>query len=175
MPDMFGVREVEDVARTLVHHQHDHAPVRDLNREADRRLRRGSQIAGDLARMVGSWTFVVLQALMTAFWLVLNVFAATRHWDPYPFLLLNLVLSLESTLWASLVLMALTQGVDRERLRAQQDYETDVKEEEEVRALMSHLETQDELLLQVLYRLDRTDRELRRLAGRLGLSEESAG
>lgn len=166
---MFGVREIEDIARTLVRHQHDHAPVRDLNRESDRRLGAAQRAATDLGRLVGSWTFVVLQAVMTVFWLVLNVFAVTRHWDPYPFLLLNLILSLESALWASLVLMSLNLAADRDRLRAQQDYEVNVKTEEEVRALMSHLETQDEVLIQVLHRLERTDRELRRIGRRLGM------
>ena len=166
---MFGVREIEDIARTLVRHQHDHAPVRDLNREFDRRLGTAQRAALDLGRLVGSWSFVVLQAVLTVFWLVLNAIAVTRHWDPYPFLLLNLVLSLEGALWACLVLMALNRADDRDRLRAQQDYEVDVKAEEEMRALMSHLESQDEVLLQVLHRLERTDRELRRIGRRLGM------
>jgi uncharacterized membrane protein len=117
---MFVVREIEDLARSLTRHSHDHGPVRDLNREADRRLSFHQRLAGDLARLIGSWTFVVLQALLSIFWLVLNVFAATQHWDPYPFLLLNLVLSLESAMWTVLVLMMLNQTGERERLRAQQ-------------------------------------------------------
>lgn len=130
-------------------------------------MRGRHRVATDLGRLVGSWTFVVVQGAMTVFWLLLNVFAATRHWDPYPFLFLNLVLSLESAFWASLVLMTLNLSADRERLRAQQDYEVDVKAEEEMRAVMSHLESQDEVLLQILNRLDRADRELERLGRRL--------
>jgi uncharacterized membrane protein len=170
---MFVVREIEDLARSLTRHSHDHGPVRDLNREADRRLGFHQRLAGDLARLIGSWTFVVLQALLSLFWLVLNVFAATQHWDPYPFLLLNLVLSLESAMWTVLVLMMLNQLGDRERLRAQQEYEVAVKTEEEMRAVMAHLEAQDEVLLQILQRLDRSDRAAHRLGRRLGIPEDA--
>lgn len=172
---MFVVREIEDLARTLIHHQHDHAPVRDLNVETDRRQGRAQRTAADLARLVGSWTFVVLQAVLTVCWLILNVVAATQHWDPYPFLLLNLVLSLESALWASLVLMMLTLSSDRDRVRAQQEYEVAVKAEEEMRAVMAHLEAQDEVMLQILQRLERNDRAVRRMGRRLGIPEDASG
>jgi uncharacterized membrane protein len=172
---MAVTREIEDIARSLVKHQHDHPPVRDLNRESDRRFSVAQRVADDLGRLVGSWTFVLLQVVLTTSWLGLNVAAQTNHWDPYPFLLLNLAVTFENALWASLVLMALSRSATRERLRAQQDYEEHVKAEEEMRMLMSHLENQDEVLLQILYRLDRGDRELRRLARRLGITEERVG
>jgi uncharacterized membrane protein len=173
--EMFVVREIEDLARTLVRHQHDHAPVRDLNRETDRRQGLGQRTAADLARLIGSWTFVVLQAVLSVCWLGLNVVAATQHWDPYPFLLLNLVLSLESALWVSLVLMMLNLSSDRDRLRAQQEYEVAVKAEEEMRAVMAHLEAQDEVMLQILQRLERNDRAVRRMGRRLGIPEDASG
>ena len=172
---MAVTREIEDIARSLVKHQHDHPPVRDLNGESDRRIRLGDRIADDLGRFVGSWTFVLLQVAIAGSWLALNVAAQLGHWDPYPFLLLNLVVTLESAIWASLLLMAVNRASARDRLRAQHDYEDQVKSEEETRMLMSHLEAQDEVLLQVLQRLDRTDRELRRLGRRLGIAEERVG
>ncbi|HKF16968.1 MAG TPA: DUF1003 domain-containing protein [Candidatus Dormibacteraeota bacterium] len=172
---MAVTREVDDIARSLVKHQHDHPPVRDLNRESDRRMRLPQRVADDLGRVVGSWTFVFVQVLVTGSWLILNIAAQTNHWDSYPFLLLNLVVTFENALWASLVLMALNRAAGRDRLRAQQDYEQQVKVEEEVRSLMSHLEEQDELLMQVVQRLDRNDRELRRLARRLGIGEQRVG
>jgi uncharacterized membrane protein len=172
---MAVTREIDDITRSLVKHQHDHPPVRDLNRESDRRVKFPQRVADDLGRVVGSWTFVFIQVLLTGSWLVLNVVAQTNHWDNYPFLLLNLVITFENALWASLVLMALNRSAGRDRLRAQQDYEQQVKFEEEMRTLMNHLEAQDELLLQVVQRLDRNDRELRRLARRMGLGEERVG
>ena len=172
---MAVTREIEDIVRSLVRHQHDHPPVRDLNGESDRRLRMGQRIADDLGRFVGSWTFVLLQVAISGVWLALNLLAQVGHWDPAPFLLLNLAVTFENALWASLILMAVNRASTRDRLRAQHDYEDQVKAEEETRMLMTHLEAQDEVLLQVLHRLDRTDRELRRLARRLGIAEERVG
>ena len=160
-------REIEDVARDLIRHQHDHPPVRDLNREEDRRHTLSDRIAADFARLIGSWVFVLAQIGLMIAWVVLNAISALAHWDAYPFQFLNFVLTLEATLWASLVLMALNRMHDRDRLRAQHDYELDVKAEEETKALMNHLMHQDEVLLQVLNRLDRSDREMKRLLRRL--------
>jgi len=100
-------------------------------------------------------------------WVLLNVIGALRHWDPYPFIFLNLVFSLEAAIWVSVVLMSLNSLADRDRLRAQSEYELNVKAEEELKALMNHLMHQDEILLQIVNRLDRGDREMKRLARRL--------
>ncbi len=169
---MSAAREIEDIQRQLIRHQHEHPPVRDLNREADRRTTRPQRIAEDFSRLVGSWTFVVLQVLLTGAWLALNVIARVNHWDPYPFQLLNLVMSVEAVFAAAIVLMAIGRLMERDRVRAQHQYEVDVKQEEEMRMLMHHMEVQDEVLLQILHRLDRSDRELRRMARRMGIGEE---
>jgi len=73
------------------------------------------------------------------------------------------------------VLMALNRIADRDRIRAQHDYELDIKAEEELKALMNHLMHQDEILLQIVNRLDRGDREMKRLARRLEQAIESGG
>ena len=160
-------REIEDIARDLIKHQHDHPPVRDLNREVERKLTFADRVADDFSRLVGSWIFVLVQAGIMVVWIGLNAIGLIRPWDRYPFAFLNFVLSLEAAIWVSIVLMALNRIADRDRLRAQQDYELDVKAEEELKALMNHLMHQDEILLQIVNRLDREDRELKRLARRL--------
>jgi len=160
-------REIEDIARDLIKHQHDHPPVRDLNREFDRKLKLTDRIASDFARLVGSWVFVLAQLGLMLLWVLLNVIGHLSHWDPYPFTFLNLVFTLEAAIWVSVVLMALNSLADRDRLRAQSEYELNVKAEEELKALMNHLMHQDEILLQIVNRLDRGDREMKRLARRL--------
>ncbi len=167
-------REIEDLARDLIRHQHDHPPVRDLNREVDRRQTLADRIGSDFARLVGSWVFVLAQMGLMVVWVVLNAIGTLAHWDSYPFHLLNFVVSLEAVLWVSLVLMALNRMYDRERLRAQHEYELDVKAEEELKALMNHLMHQDEILLQIVNRLDRADREMKRLVRTLETSDNTA-
>jgi uncharacterized membrane protein len=172
---MSATREIEDIQRQLIRHQHEHPPVRDLNREADRRTRGPQRIAEDFSRLIGTWTFVILQLLLTAAWLALNLVARFNHWDPYPFQLLNLVMSAEAVLAAAIVLMAIGRLMERDRVRAQGQYEVDVKQEEEMRMLMHHMEVQDQVMLQILqilHRLDRSDRELHRMARRMGIGEE---
>src|SRR5260370_11141890 len=132
-------REIEDIARELIRHQHDHPPVRDLNREVDRKQSPADRIGNDFARLIGSWIFVLAQLGLMVVWRILNAIASFAHCGPAPVQLLNFVLSLEATLWASLVLMTLNRQADRDRLRAQHDYELDVNSEEVVKALMIHL------------------------------------
>jgi uncharacterized membrane protein len=160
-------REIEDIARDLIKHQHDHPPVRDLNRDVERRLTFADRAADDLSRLVGSWPFVLAQLGIIVVWIALNAIKAFRQWDPYPFGFLDVVIGVEVAIWVTLVLMSLNRMADRDRLRAQQDYELNVKAEEELKALMNHLMHQDEILLQIVNRLDRGDREMKRLARRL--------
>jgi uncharacterized membrane protein len=160
-------REIEDIARDLIKHQHDHPPVRDLNRDVERRLTFADRVADDFARLVGSWPFVLVQLGIIVIWIGLNALKLIRQWDPYPFGFLDVVITLEVVVWISVVLMSLNRQADRDRLRAQQEYELNVKAEEELKALMNHLMHQDEILLQIVNRLDRGDREMKRLARRL--------
>src|ERR1700694_3539736 len=165
-------REIEDIARDLIKHQHDHPPVRDLNREVERRLTFSDRVADDFARLVGSWIFVLAQAGIMVLWVGLNALNLIHPWDKYPFLFLNFILGLEVAVWISVVLMALNRLADRDRLRSQHDYELNVKAEEELKALMNHLMHQDEILLQIVNRLARGDRELKRLARHLEVATE---
>ena len=160
-------REIEDIARDLIRHQHDHPPVRDLNREIDRRLNLADRIADDFARLIGSWIFIAAQLVIMVLWVGLNALNVIHPWDRYPFQFLNFVLGLEIAIWISIVLMSLNRSADRDRLRSQHDYELNVKAEEELKALMNHLMHQDEILLQIVNRLDRGDREQKRLARRI--------
>src|ERR1700680_3286864 len=166
-------REIEDIARDLIKHQHDHPPVRDLNREIERKLTFADRVADDFARLVGSWVFVLAQAGIMVLWVGLNALNLIHPWDRYPFLFLNFILTLEAAVWVSVVLMAINRLADRDRLRAQHDYELNVKSEEELKALMNHLMHQDEILLQIVNRLDRGDRELKRLARHLEVAFET--
>ncbi len=167
-------REIEDIARDLVKHQHDHPPVRDLNREVDRKVTFSDRVASDFARLIGSWIFVLAQVGLMVVWVGLNALSLLRPWDPYPFQFLNFVLSLEAAIWASIMLMALNSQASRDRIRAQNEFELNVKAEEELKSLMNHLMHQDEILLQIVNRLDREDRELKRLARRVDEAMEAS-
>jgi uncharacterized membrane protein len=87
-------------------------------------------------------------------WVILNVAAVIRHWDPYPFILMNLVLSMQAAYTAPIIMMSQNRQAERDRLEAHNDYIINQKAEEEIRAVMDHLETQNEALLQIYQILD---------------------
>src|SRR5258708_25080484 len=142
-------RGLADIPRTLARHSHEHPPVRDVNQEVERRTGRGERIADDLARVIGSWTFVAFQAVLIALWLFVNLVGFLRHWDSYPFHLLNLVLTFQAAFAVPIVLMALNRMTNRDRLAAHKADHVGVQEDEAIKSVMTHLDVEDEQTLPV--------------------------
>jgi uncharacterized membrane protein len=139
---------------------HAHPPVRNVNALHAVQLTWGQHVADGVAATMGSWRFIILQSLLLAAWIVLNVVAWRAHWDPYPFILLNLMLSFQAAYAAPIIMMSQNRQADKDRVAAQHDYDVNVKAEEEVKAILDHLEYQHELTLHVLARLERRDTQL---------------
>ena len=136
-------------------YKHDHPPVIDVNKVVDDRLTVGQRVADTVASTVGSWRFIITQSIVLLAWLVFNILAlGVYHWDPYPFILLNLMLSFQAAYAAPFVMMSQNRQAEKDRLTAQNDYQTDCKGEEEVRFIMEHLDHQDTLILQIVKRLE---------------------
>ena len=140
--------------RVRVRHIHDHPPVLNINRRHDDSLSAGERIADRLAEIMGSWTFIVIQSLALSGWIALNVIAYVRHWDPYPFILLNLALSFQAAYAAPIIMMSQNRQADKDRLMAEHDYQINTKAEQEVKSIMQHLEQQDEVMIDILRRLE---------------------
>ncbi len=146
-------------------YKHNYPPVINVNEVADERLTVGQIVADKVAATVGSWRFIIIQSILLALWLILNVVAWFYHWDPYPFILLNLALSFQAAYSAPFVMMSQNRQSEKDRLTAQNDYQTDCKGEEEIRVLMEHLDHQDTIMLQIMQRLEaQEERILHRLA-----------
>ena len=86
--------------------------------------------------------------------MALNIVAWAEHWDPYPFILLNLALSFQAAYAAPIIMMSQNRQAAKDRLAAEHDFQVNVKAEEEVKAIMMHLEQQDEMMLDILHRLE---------------------
>lgn len=147
--------------------KHDHPAAIDVNKVADEQLTLGQRIADKVAATVGSWPFIITQSCILAAWLVLNSIAFIKHWDPYPFILLNLMLSFQAAYAAPFVMMSQNRQSEKDRLTAQNDYVTDCKGEEEIRYIMNHLDHQDELILQIVKRLEEQHQEMKEQLMRL--------
>ena len=131
------------------HFQHNHPPIKNVNEAFEQQLTFGQRISDRIANIVGSWPFIIVQSILLILWIILNVAAVIHHWDPYPFILMNLVLSMQAAYTAPVIMMSQNRQADRDRLEAHNDYVVNQKAEEEIRAVMNHLETQAEALIQI--------------------------
>ena len=103
----------------------------------------GQRLADKIAEFGGSWTFILSFGAVIVVWILINVIAlASRAFDPYPFILLNLVLSCLAALQAPVIMMSQNRVEARDRLRGENDYKVNLKAELEIRHLhekMDHL------------------------------------
>jgi uncharacterized membrane protein len=99
------------------------------------RLSAGQRIADTVAATMGSWTFIIIQSVLLAFWVALNVTAYVRQWDPYPFILLNLALSFQAAYAAPFIMMSQNRQQDIDRQCADDDYQINIKAELEIELL----------------------------------------
>ena len=84
----------------------------------------GIRLANMITGFMGSWTFLILQSIIVGFWIVLNVLAYVKHFDPYPFILLNLAFSTQAAYAAPLILMAGNVSAAKDRELWESDYAT---------------------------------------------------
>jgi uncharacterized membrane protein len=145
---------VEKWERQRIRHVHRHKPVININQVDAEKLTTGQRIADRLATVMGSWAFIIIQSIILAFWITLNVVAYINHWDPYPFILLNLALSFQAAYAAPIIMMSQNRQAAKDRLMAEQDYDVNLKAEDELKSIMNHLEQQDEVMLDILRRME---------------------
>jgi uncharacterized membrane protein len=84
---------------------------------------------------MGSWPFIIIQSGLLTIWIALNVLAFVRHWDPYPFILLNLALSFQAAYAAPFIMMAQNRQQDIDRKAAENDHRINIKAELEIELL----------------------------------------
>ena len=95
----------------------------------------GEYLADRIAAIMGSWRFIIVQSGLLALWIVLNIVAWFQHWDPYPFILLNLVLSFQAAFTAPILMMAQNRQSAIDRQKAQLDYDVNLRAELDIEAL----------------------------------------
>jgi uncharacterized membrane protein len=96
---------------------------------------RGQRLADVVARTVGSWRFISIQSAAIALWMGANAWVGKGAWDPYPFILLNLLLSFQAAYTAPAIMMSQNRQSEQDRKHAENDYEINVKAEMEIELL----------------------------------------
>ena len=99
----------------------------------------GQRIADAVANGMGSWGFIIGQSVFVVIWMALNVVGFIRHWDVYPFILLNLIFSTQAAYAAPIIMMAQNRQGERDRMHAQEDYRCNVEAKKEIEALQIQL------------------------------------
>ncbi|WP_294330516.1 DUF1003 domain-containing protein [uncultured Sphingomonas sp.] len=114
---------------------------RDLNTVFDERLTFGERLADRVAAVGGSWGFILGFGLFLAVWAVLNtVVLAARAFDPFPFIFLNLMLSMLAALQAPIIMMSQNRQAAKDRLEARLDYETNLRAEAQIEELHAKID-----------------------------------
>jgi uncharacterized membrane protein len=109
--------------------------VRNVAREFEEQKTFGQRVADRVAEVMGSWRFIIIQSTVLALWIALNVTAWVRQWDPYPFILLNLMLSFQAAYAAPIIMMSQNRQAEKDRMQSKNDYEVDMKAEMEIMQL----------------------------------------
>ena len=96
----------------------------------------GQRIADTVANSMGSWTFIIIQSIIVALWIICNLIAWQFQWDVYPFILLNLVFSTQAAYAAPIIMMSQNRSAERDRHQADADYKTNIEAKKEIEELM---------------------------------------
>ena len=104
----------------------------------------GQRLADTVARTIGSWRFVIFQSTAIAIWITGNVLTGSGTWDPYPFILLNLLLSFQAAYTAPAIMMSQNRQSEQDRKHAENDYEVNVKAELEIELLHDKIDLMKE-------------------------------
>lgn len=151
--DINNIQEDEEIIHILL----DKTVSKNINHSHKGTLTLGDRISDKMADIAGSWTFIISFCAVLFIWIVLNTVLLFKSFDPYPFILLNLVLSCIAALQAPVIMMSQNRQEHKDRIRAENDYKVNLKSELIVMDLHAKLDrliiNQDEIML----RLDAID------------------
>ena len=113
----------------------------DVDKESDANMTFGDKAADKISEVAGSWTFIILFCFFLVLWIVLNTVMLVNAIDPYPFILLNLVLSCIASLQAPIIMMSQNRQAKKDSIRNKNDYHIDLKSELILEQLHDHMNT----------------------------------
>jgi len=109
---------------------------------------------------MGSWRFIIIQTVFVLLWMGINVVGYINHWDPYPYILLNLVFSTQAAYAAPIIMMAQNRQNERDRAQANDDFKTNIEAKKEIEQLQIRLNAiETEKLDKILAMLEEMDKK----------------
>ena len=131
----------------------------DVDKEIDEKMTFGDKVADKISEIAGSWTFIILFCFFLLFWIILNGVILINGVDPYPFILLNLLLSCLAALQAPIIMMSQNRQSKKDTIRNKNDYRTDLKSELILEELHDHMEKLLQNQNKILNYLEKLDEE----------------
>jgi len=120
----------------------------------------GQRLADSVANGMGSWRFIIIQTVFVLLWMGINVVGYINHWDPYPYILLNLVFSTQAAYAAPIIMMAQNRQNERDRAQANDDFKTNIEAKKEIEQLQIRLNAiETEKLDKILAMLEEMDKK----------------
>jgi uncharacterized membrane protein len=131
------IGELSALDQEVIESLHEHEILSsDISKQFQTKLTFGERLSDRIASFGGSWRFIILFGTVLFGWIILNaIFLFNRGFDPYPFILLNLILSCLAAIQAPIIMMSQNRSEARDRLRAENDYKVNLKAELEIRHL----------------------------------------
>jgi len=154
-----------DAQRRVLRLAMERLPVTlNTNEVLEERLSFGDRLSDNIARIGGSWRFIIAFCFFLVVWALGNVWLSTRAFDPYPFIFLNLLLSMLAAIQAPIILMAQNRQSQHDRIAAGHDYEVNLKAEIDIMALHDKLDQmRNDQLVALLSRIEDLSEDIRRL------------
>ena len=118
--------------------------MRNPNEIIEQKATWGERVADSVAHFGGSWTFIILFIVAMSIYACINILLRGRAWDPYPFILLNLFLSMLAAIQAPVIMMSQNRQDTKDRLRGELDYDVNRRAESEIQGLARKLNLLDE-------------------------------
>lgn len=132
----FGEKDEEELLDMLLN-----SPITvDVDKKSDEEMTFGDKAADKISEVAGSWTFILLFCFFLILWIVINTVMLTKAVDPYPFILLNLVLSCIASLQAPIIMMSQNRQAKKDSIRNKNDYHIDLKSELILEQLHEHID-----------------------------------
>lgn len=122
---------------------------RNPNEVIEEEMTTGERIADEVAKLGGSWTFIIAFLVAMVVYSLINIWLGKSAWDPYPFILLNLILSMMAAIQAPVIMMSQNRQDSRDRLRGELDYDVNRRAEAEIQALSRKLNLLGEKIVDV--------------------------
>ena len=113
---------------------------RDAAATDEEHLTLGQRLADRVTNRIGSWPFIIVQSVLLFIWIIVNTIAWRQHWDPYPFILLNLVLSFQAAYAAPIIMMSQNRQTAKDREKAEADYAVNTRAERDVAVVHARLD-----------------------------------